>query len=235
MKRFLAFSALAAMFASASAQLSPIINEFSVSTVGNDVEFYELFANPGQDLSNFWVLQIEGDSASNKNIVTATQAGTTDASGYYLASLSTNTVQNGTLTLLLVAGFSGTTGTNLDADNDGVFDSTPWANILDSVAINDGGAGDLTYSNVVLGVSYDGLPFAPGGASRIPNGLDTDSVSDWMRNDFDLAGIPGFTGTPIVGEALNTPGAVNQPVPEPATLAALGLGAMALIRRKRNK
>lgn len=233
MKKFLVFSAMGAVFASAHAQLSPIINEFSISTVGTDFEYYELFANPNQDLSNFWVLQIEGDSASNKNIVTATQAGMTDAGGYYLASLAANTVQNGTLTLLLVSGFSGSVGTNLDANNDGVLDSTPWSALFDSVAVNDGGAGDLTYSNVVLGVSYDGLPFAPGGASRIPNGVDTDSVSDWMRNDFDLAGIPGFTGTPIVGEAFNTPGAVNQPVPEPATLAALGLGAMALIRRKR--
>ena len=233
MKKLLVFSAVATMVVSSHAQVSPIINEFSISTVGTDFEYFEIFANANQDLSNFWILQIEGDTNANKNIVTATQAGVADANGYYLASLAANTVQNGTLSLLLVSGFSGSVGTNLDANNDGVLDSTPWANLFDSVAVNDGGAGDLTYSNVVLGVSYDGFPFAPGGASRIPNGVDTDSVSDWMRNDFDLAGIPGFTGTPIEGEALNTPGAVNQPVPEPATLAALGLGAVALIRRKR--
>jgi hypothetical protein len=48
-----------------------------------------------------------------------------------------------------------------------------------------------------------------GGASRIPNGADTGAVGDWVRNDFDGAGLPGFSGTPDVGEALNTPGAVN--------------------------
>ena len=38
-----------------------------------------------------------------------------------------------------------------------------------------------------------------------------------MRNDFDLAGIPGFAGTIILGEAYNTPGLLNEifvPPPE---------------------
>jgi uncharacterized protein len=34
-------------------------------------------------------------------------------------------------------------------------------------------------------------------------------ASDWVRNDFDLAGIPGFAGS-ILGEAYNTPGAPNE-------------------------
>ncbi|HEY5701447.1 MAG TPA: ExeM/NucH family extracellular endonuclease, partial [Gammaproteobacteria bacterium] len=67
-----------------------------------------------------------------------------------------------------------------------------------------------TYGVPALGPNYDGVSsFAPGGASRIPDGFDTDSATDWVRNDFDLAGIPGFTGTPVVGEAYNTPGAMN--------------------------
>ena len=89
------------------------------------------------------------------------------------------------------------------------------SDIVDSVAVNDGGAGDVTYGPVTLGVAYDGLSFAPGGASRIPDGADTDTTSDWVRNDFDLAGIPGFDGTPEFGEAYNTPGAPNQVVAPP--------------------
>jgi len=65
-----------------------------------------------------------------------------------------------------------------------------------------GGIGDITYGTTTLGAFYDGLPFAPGGASRIPDGYDTDTTTDWVRNDFDLAGIPGFTGTIVPGEAL---------------------------------
>ena len=33
-----------------------------------------------------------------------------------------------------------------------------------------------------------------------------------MRNDFDLAGISGFVGTPVFAEAYNTPGGANVPV-----------------------
>jgi predicted extracellular nuclease len=36
-----------------------------------------------------------------------------------------------------------------------------------------------------------------------------------VRNDFDGEGLPGFTGTPVYGEAYNTPGAENEIVPEP--------------------
>ena len=88
------------------------------------------------------------------------------------------------------------------------------------MAVNDGGAGDITYSEPVLTVSYDGLAFAPGGASRIPDGFDTDLATDWVRNDFDLFGIPGYTGSPVLGEAVNTPGSLNQVVSEPMPVNA---------------
>jgi multicomponent Na+:H+ antiporter subunit A len=120
--------------------------------------------------------------------------GTTDANGLYLVNLPANALENGSITLLLVKNFTGALSNDLDTDNNGVFDSTPWDAIVDAVAVNDGGAGDVTYGLPVLGVAYDGLPFAPGGASRIPDGVDTDTAADWVRNDFDLAGIPPFVG-----------------------------------------
>jgi predicted extracellular nuclease len=39
-----------------------------------------------------------------------------------------------------------------------------------------------------------------------------------MVNDFDLAGIPGFTGSPVFGEAYNTPGAENTAVAAPLVI-----------------
>lgn len=96
-------------------------------------------------------------------------------------------------------------GNDIDSNNDGVIDFAPWNSIADSVAVTDGGAGDLTYSSVVLTPGFDGDPFTPGGASRIPNGTNTGSVSDWARNDFDGEGLPGFVGSPVLPEALNTP------------------------------
>ena len=188
---------------------APIINEFVFNHVGTDTnEFVEILGDPNTNLSNYWLLQIEGDSPASGTIDRATQLGTTDASGLWSTGFLNNAYENGTVTLLLVENFTGAVGNDIDVDNNGVADVLPWTSIVDTVAVTDGGAGDQTYSTTVLNSTFGG-GFTPGGASRIPNGTDTDSVSDWMVNDFDLAGIPGFTGTPVAGEALNTPGAVN--------------------------
>jgi hypothetical protein len=191
--------------------VDPRLNEFSASTAGTDVEYVEIIGTPNTDYSGYTVLEIEGDGSPGAGTVDEVIVlGTTDANGLYLASLAANTLENGTLSLLLVESFTGTSGSDLDGDDDGSFDATPWSAVVDAVAVNDGTAGDLTYGIPVLGPNYDGLSsFAPGAASRIPDGFDSDSAGDWVRNDFDLAGIPGFTGTPVLGEALNTPGAFN--------------------------
>jgi hypothetical protein len=196
----------------------PVINEFSASTAGTDVEYVEIFGTPNTDYSAYTVLEIEGDSPAVGVVDEVISVGTTDANGFWLVNLPANALENGTITLLLVQNFTGALNNDLDTNNDGTFDVTPWDGIVDAVAVNDGGAGDLTYGAPSLGPNYDGLSsFAPGGASRYPDGTDNDAVTDWVRNDFDLAGIPGFPGTPVVGEALNTPGAMNElfaPPPE---------------------
>ena len=196
-----------------------VINEFSASTTSTDVEYVEVYGAPSTDLSNLAVLEIEGDATSATGTVDEViPLGTTDAAGFYLASLPANALENGTITLLLVEGFTGAVGDDIDADDDGVIDIAPWTRIVDDVAVADGGAGDLTYSSTVLGPNYDGVSsFAPGGASRFPDGTDTDSPTDWVRNDFDLAGIPGSSGTISAGEAFNTPGAPNEIFVRPPT------------------
>ncbi|MFD4421645.1 ExeM/NucH family extracellular endonuclease [Agromyces sp. NPDC058484] len=197
---------------------APVINEFSASTAGTDVEYVELLVEPGTDVSGYAVLEIEGDTTSSNGSPTPTAPGTADevitfgapdADGRALASLAANTLENGTISLLLVTGFAGAVGDDLDANDDGVLELPDGVALVDAVAVDDGTTGDATYGGVTLGVSYDGLAFAPGGASRIPDGTDTDSTADWVRNDFDLAGIPGNVGTLIDGEAVNTPGAEN--------------------------
>ncbi len=198
--------------------VDPKINEFSANTAGTDVEYVEIFGDADTDYSSLTILEIEGDSGTTLGVIDEViEVGTTDTNGFYLADLAANTLENGTLTLLLVENFTGALGNDLDTDDDGVLDVEPWDSIVDSIAVNDGGTGDLTYGLPVLTASYDGLPFAPGGASRIPDGMDTEAVTDWVRNDFDLAGIPGFDGTISLGESYNTPGATNEayiPPPE---------------------
>ena len=58
----------------------------------------------------------------------------------------------------------------------------------------------LTYSSVVLSGGFDGVSFPPGGAPRIPNGTDTNAVADWLRNDFDLFGIPRADRVDAIGK-----------------------------------
>ena len=195
--------------------IDPKINEFSASTTGTDVEYVEIFGEPETDYSSYTILEIEGDfsidTSAEGTIDEVISLGISDSNGFFLANLAANALENGTITLLLVENFTGALGNDLDTDDDGIFDITPWETIIDAVAIHDGGSSDLTYGEPILGPNYDGVSsFAPGGASRIPDGFDTDATTDWVRNDFDLAGIIGYTGTLIEGEALNTPGEPNE-------------------------
>jgi len=194
----------------AAAATDPVINEFVFNHIGTDTnEYVELFGAASTDYSALTLLQIEGDGTGAGVIDSVISAGTTDSGGYWWTGFLSNVFENGSVTLLLVEGFSGAVGNDLDSNNDGVLDATPWTRIVDAVGVSDGGATDRVYSSVVLAPGFDGNSFTPGGASRYPNGIDTDSVADWTRNDFDMAGVPGFPGTYDPGEALNTPGAVN--------------------------
>ncbi len=100
------------------------------------------------------------------------------------------------MSLLLVTGPAPAVGTDLDADDDGVLDAGLGFTIVDAVAINDGGAGDLTYGGTTLGVAYDGLAFAPGGASRIPDGADTDAAVGLDAQRLRPRRHPGLHGNP---------------------------------------
>jgi len=206
--------AISLMFAALPAGATVnVINEVVANHVGTDSnEYIEVFFQSGNyDLSAFSLLEIEGDGGGAGLIDAVFNLGTTDANGYWTTGYLNNILENGTLTLLLVSGFTGAVGQDLDTDNDGTLDSQPWYLSLeyDHVAISDGGATDRTYSSIVLTPSYDGGAFTPGGVSRIPDHTYTGTTADWVRNDFDGRGIPGFTGTPATGEALNTPLAEN--------------------------
>lgn len=237
MRGFIAVLVLCFITSVAFAQAAPlVINEFVNNHTGTDThEFIEVFGPPGTDLSRYWVIGIEGDNTGAGTLDNVFQLTSTDAAGFWTTGFLGNTLENGTLTFLLVMDLVGTQGQDLDMDDDGVIDYTAFSAVLDGVAVWDGGVSDIVYTDVVLDPWYDGLGFTVGGASRIPNGLDTDTVGDWVRNDFDGFGLPGFVGTPILGEALNTPGAVNAlAIPEPATLLLASLGALALWLRRRS-
>ena len=134
----------------------------------------------------------------------------TDADGFWTTGYGGGELENGSMTLLLVEGFSGSVDDDLDTNDDGVFDVTPWTSIVDGVAVDDGGGSDLTYATPALAANFDGGIFSVGGASRVPDGTDTDGTGDWVRNDFDGDGLPCCAGAVAdPGEAINTFGASN--------------------------
>lgn len=192
---------------------APVINEFvfdNSATPSDLEEFVEIFGAASSDLSAYTILGIEGDGSGAGVIDNVFSVGTTDANGYWRTAFGSNVLENGTLTLLLVEGFTGIAGNDLDTNNDGVLDSTPWTRIVDDVAVTDGGSTDQAYSTTVLRSLFDGIVFRVGGASRFPNGIDTDNTSDWLRNDFNGEGLSfGSVGTATRIEAVNTPGAEN--------------------------
>jgi hypothetical protein len=188
----------------------PVINEFSVNTTGStDVEYIEIHATPGTDLSGYSLLEIEGDEGAFLGFVDGVwTAPVLDANGIGLLSLAPGDLENGSVSLLVVRG-SASLGTDIDVGDDGAIDIGVAFELVDAVAVHDGGTGDLTYGTT-LGVAYDGAEFAPGGASRVPDGRDMDAATDWVRNHFNGLGIDGYTGPATVGQALNTPGAANE-------------------------
>lgn len=201
---------LAAVPVDAQDTPTPVINEFVFNHAGADSnEYIEVLAEPMADYGALSLLIVEGDGLAAGTVERVYEVGSVGADGRWITGLLDSEIENGTQTLLLVAEFNGSVGDVLDADRDDALDDEPWSVLLDSVAVTDGDVTDVTYSEVVLDPNYDDVAFGVGGASRIPDGVDTDRVTDWVRNDFDGAGLPGFDEEADPGEALNTPGSAN--------------------------
>ena len=200
--------------------ISPVINEFVFNHTGTDThEFVEVFGDPSADLSDLTLIVVDGDAGSTGSVDFAMGLGMTDANGFWSTGYLDSAFENGSQTALLVRDWTGTVGDDIDANDDGVIDNLLWSRVEDDVSVDDGGAGDFAYSMTVLDEAFDDASidsnFAPGGASRIPNGTDTNSSADWVRNDFDGAGNPALDpGSPSFGEAFNTEGSENLLVPE---------------------
>ena len=156
------------------------INEIAVSTTGTDFEFVELRGMAGTALDGVALVQVDGGGAVRSVLDFSGLA--LGANGYALAAsaeaqavfsvtpdlaFADNTFTNVSSTFLLVEGFAGAVGDDLDADDDGAIDGTPFAALVDGVAIVDDDA-PLLYGGVPV-VGPDGSFLAPG-AARAPEG-----------------------------------------------------------------
>ncbi len=155
----------------AAASAAPLINEIRIDQVAVDVdEYFELAGDPGESLSGYWYLVIGDDQIWGDGCVEAA----IDLSGLALGAdglLSVgedafiacgeidvampealNFEDGDNVTHLLVEGFTGELGDDLDVDDDGVLDLTPWSTIVDCLAlIHTPQSGDLVYCGETLG------------------------------------------------------------------------------------
>ncbi len=194
--------------------VKPIINEFVFNHTGEDIrEFIEIYGQPNADYRAYTVLVVNGDPANNPGMVShAYPLSVTNNEGFWTTQFLSQQISNGANTLLLVSNFTGSQGMDLDSNNDGVLDVSPWSEVVDDVAVTTSDPNARVYSTVRLNPGYDGNSYPVGGASRIPNAQNTGSVNDWLRNNFEGQGLgcPACTGIASTNEAVNTPGAVNQ-------------------------
>lgn len=240
MRKLIATLALALASMAAPAFASITINEIRADNASTDInEYFELAGLPGESLAGLTYVVI-GDGAGASGTVEAVVAlnGAIPADGYFLAAENTlilggtidlnlgasglNFENDDTYTHLLVSGFSGALNQDLDTNNDGALDLTPWTSIVDSVAFLAGtdGPSEAPYSATQIGP--DPLKGTPWHLMRFPNGS-----GPWSFDSFDNGG----TGTDLANYPTDTPGSAN--LPEPGTLSLLAIGAVAMIRRRR--
>ncbi len=197
-----ALLAAALLWSPLAAAQTANLSEIRIDQPGSDNdEYFELAGTPGTSLAGLTYLVI-GDGTGGSGVIEAVvdlTGQTIPASGYFVAAESTFTIGTADMTTslnfensdnvthLLVSGFTGANGDDLDTDDDGVLDVIPWTSVVDCVAlIETVGSGDQVYCTTQVGP--DGS-YVPGHVFFCPSG--------WEIGQFD----------PSAGD--DTPGAAN--------------------------
>ena len=180
MKKAMMVCAAMAVLAGSAAATPPVrFNEAFVNPPGspdNGQEFIELrSAAPNFSLDGIWIVIIDGDNTNAGQVDQALNltGWSTGSNSLFLWRDGPTVLQpapeagtvirvqdfspdleNGANTWLLVRGWSGTVGMDLDANKDGVLDSTPWTEVIDAVSYIEGEdlGIDLTYAVQLGGI-----------------------------------------------------------------------------------
>ena len=147
---------------------SAILNELRIDQPGADFDEYaELTGQPGESLNNISLIVIGDGPAGHGSIenVTPLDGYAIQPDGFFViaetgaagcggfdAFADLNFENSDNLTILLVSGFSGAVDDDVDSNNDGVMDNTPWTAVLDGVALIETiDGGDAVYSEIRMG------------------------------------------------------------------------------------
>ncbi len=191
----------------------PTINEIRIDNPGGDVDEYFELAGLPQSLDGLSYIVIGDGTTGSGTIesVTDLTGQSMGGGGFWWAGEASTTLgtpdmtttlnfeNSDNVTHMLVSGFTGASGDDIDTDDDGVIDVTLWTEVIDSVAMLENeidpgtgntSGGELVYSTTTVGP--DGT-FVPGHAERCPDGF-----GDWAVADFDPAAgsdSPGASNT----------------------------------------
>lgn len=128
-------------------------------------EFVEIQGDPGMDLENIWIVEIEGDGGALGVIdrawdLSGNSIGSNGLFLYRKAAILPDpdvetvvvtdpsfNIENGAVTLLILDSLTATVGTDIDFDNDGIVDSLPWKLLLDGIGVD--------ASNSTPDIAYD--------------------------------------------------------------------------------
>ena len=152
------------------------ISEVRIDQPSSDLdEFFELAGPAGAPLGGLAYIVIGDGTAGNNGVIeeaTDLAGQFLDGSGLFVAAEATfgpgtadlitslNFENGDNVTHMLVSGFTGSNGDDLDPDDDGVLDVTPWSAVVDSVAIiGPAGTGDHVYCPTRVGPDGSGPPF----------------------------------------------------------------------------
>jgi hypothetical protein len=201
------------IFYSLNTKAQLLLNEVKVNPPGNDnpFEFIELKGTPGSQITNTYLLILEGDSASagNADLVIRLNNITLGSNGLYFIGTSLGytisaptllrdtlifgipggIIENGSSTFMLV--FSTVPiiyGLDYDTNNDGVLELPAGAAVLDSFGWISGGATDaVLYTSAVITQS-NGTPDA---AVRFYGNSVANSAAAWYCGDLIGTGVSG--------------------------------------------
>ena len=152
----------------------PRINEIRIDQSGSDNdEYFELWGPSGYPLNDFTYIVI-GDGSGGSGVVESISnlsGFSMPASGIFLVGEGSMTIgvpdaimslgfeNSDNVTHMLVANFTGSLQQDLDTDDDGIFDVTPWTFIIDSVSlVETPTSGDQYYSSNTVGPDGTNVP-----------------------------------------------------------------------------